>query len=181
MGPELFAHADGHRTNVETFIRRIRGKFREVDGHLTRSRPSPDSDPAGANPQGNRPSWSWAALLRAFATKLIILIVIFVTVPVIVYQQLRAADEDQRALLLDGARQQGRMMAEILRPRLGRMTPKLGSELTEALGSLEGVAIKVKLLFRPRNAAAADNFFYVFGVNFIFIMIKVADLSNLCF
>ncbi len=89
------------------------------------------------------------------------LIVIFVTVPVIVYDQLRSADQDQKALLLDGARQQGRMMAEILRPRLGRVTPRLASELAAALGALGDVAIRARLLFRPANAAAPDNFFYV--------------------
>lgn len=104
---------------------------------------------------------AWANVLRAFVIKLVVLIAIFVTVPVIVYDQLRSADEDQKALLMSGARQQGRMMAEILRPRLGKVTPELASELTAALGSLEGLAIKAKLLYRPRNAARSDNFFYV--------------------
>ena len=92
------------------------------------------------------------------------LIVIFVTVPVIVYDQLLSADQDQKLLLMDGARQQGRMVAEILRPRLGQVTPELVSELTAALGSLDGAAVKAKLLYRPRNAAKPDNFFYVASI-----------------
>ncbi len=89
------------------------------------------------------------------------LIAIFVTVPVIVYDQFRSADQDKKAFLMDGARQQGRMIAEILRPRLGKVTPELASELTTALVTLGGAAVKAKLLFRPRNAAEPDNFFYV--------------------
>jgi len=103
----------------------------------------------------------WANVGRAFATKLLVLIVIFATVPVIVYDQLRSADQDQRALLMTGARQQGQMLAEILRPRLGKVTPELAAELTAVLGSLDESAIKAKLLFRPRAAAEPDNFFYV--------------------
>ena len=38
-----------------------------------------------------------------------VLIVIFVTVPVIVYDQLHSADQDRKLVLIDGARQQGRM------------------------------------------------------------------------
>ncbi len=85
---------------------------------MTRSTTSRDSDSAGATAERDEPSNSraWTNVFRAFAVKLLVLIVIFVTVPVIVYDQLRSADQDQKALLLDGARQQGRMMAEILRP-----------------------------------------------------------------
>ncbi len=93
-----------------------------------------------------------------------VLIVIFVTVPVIVYDQLQSADQDQKLVLMEGARQQGRMMAELLRPRLGQVTPRLVTELTTALGSLDGAAVKVKLLYRPRNAAKPDSFFYVASI-----------------
>lgn len=106
----------------------------------------------------------WANVFRAFATKLFVLIVIFVTVPIIVYDQLRAADEDNKLLLMEGARQQGRMVAEILRPRLGQVTPKLVSELTAALGSLDGAAVKVKLLYRPSDATKPFGFYYVASI-----------------
>jgi len=106
----------------------------------------------------------WANLLRAFATKMFLLIVIFVTVPIIVYDQLRAADEDKRQLLMNSAQQQGRMVAEILRPKLGQVTPEIVSELTAVLGSLHGAAVNVKLLFRPVNATKPDGFFYVASI-----------------
>ena len=119
---------------------------------------------AAAADKKPKPRRLWANLLRAFATKLFVLIVIFVTVPIIVYDQLRAADEDKKLLLMESAHQQGRMVAEILRPKLGQVTPELVSELAAALGSLDGAAVNVKLLFRPASATKPDGFFYVASI-----------------
>ena len=68
---------------------------------------------AAAADKKPKPRRLGANLLRAFATKLFVLLVIFVTVPIIVYDQLRAADEDKKLLLMESAHQQGRMVAEI--------------------------------------------------------------------
>ena len=133
---------------------------------MTRANTFPESDTVGASTERGqaKPRRIWANVFRAFATKLFVLIVIFVTVPIIVYDQLLAADGDNKLLLMDSARQQGRMVAEILRPRLGQVTPEMVAELTAALGSLDGAAVKVKLLYRPSNAAKPDGFFYVASI-----------------
>ena len=51
---------------------------------------------------------------RSLAAKSALLIAIFLAVPLIVYDQFRAADEAAAALLLQEVREQGRVMAQAL-------------------------------------------------------------------
>ena len=48
-----------------------------------------------------------------------LLVVIFLAVPLIVYDQFRAADDAAGALLLQQVREEGRVMAQALLPILG--------------------------------------------------------------
>ena len=86
------------------------------------------------------------------------LAVIFLAVPLIVYDQFRAADEAQKALLLRGVREHGRVMIEALAPYLSAADrpslPQLGRELARFADDFT----TVKLLLAP---AGAPGFFYV--------------------
>ena len=55
---------------------------------------------------------------RSLISKLMLLLVIFCAVPVILYIQFREADAEKRFLLMESVREQGRMVAESLRPLL---------------------------------------------------------------
>jgi len=84
--------------------------------------------------------------------------VIFLIVPIIVYDRLRTADDAQKALLLRGVREQGRVIAEALAPliadRLNPPMPLLGQTLARFADNFT----KVKLLFSP---ADRPGFYYV--------------------
>src|SRR3546814_19158542 len=55
---------------------------------------------------------------RSLISKLVLLLVIFCAVPIILYIQFRENDAEKRFLLLESVREQGRMVAESLRPLL---------------------------------------------------------------
>ena len=111
--------AEGYRANVRTFIKRIRKKFRDVDGEfdhihnyagfgyrwIAGERLSAPHRRRAPRPR-RRPRF-----YRSLAAKVAVLALIFLAVPVIVYDRFRAADEAQKALLLRSVREQGRVMA----------------------------------------------------------------------
>ena len=100
-------------------------------------------------------------VLRSFATKLVVLIAIFVAVPLIIYEQFRHADIEKRQLLLKSAQEQGRLMADAIREEIERFDPRTPRRLTEALQRLGSGEFQTKVLFRPREATGPDNFFYI--------------------
>lgn len=99
--------------------------------------------------------------LRSLAARLGLLVLVFVAVPVLIYDQFRRADETNQALLLESARQRGELVARALRPELARATraslPKLGGTLERFADERTGL----KLLVRPSAISDGDGFFYV--------------------
>src|SRR5689334_11357492 len=97
-------------------------------------------------------------LYRSLAVKAAVLAIIFLAVPIIVYDQFRAADEAQKAVLIRSVREQGRVMAQALAPLLSGSErpalPQLGRELARFADELTNV----KLIFSPPGESA---FFYV--------------------
>jgi len=83
---------------------------------------------------------------------------IFLIVPVILYDQFRRADDEKQALLLRSVREQGRIMAQALLPILSAndrpALPQVGRELSRFADDLT----TVKLLFKPANDS---GFFYI--------------------
>ena len=57
-------------------------------------------------------------LFRSIVSKLVLLLLVFVAVPVILYSEFRQADLEKQVLLLKSVREQGRLLAENLRPIL---------------------------------------------------------------
>ena len=67
-----------------------------------------------------RPDWPQAlrGLRHSISGKLAALVIVFVAVPVVLYTAFREADQEKRALLSESIRQQGQIIADLLRPNL---------------------------------------------------------------
>ncbi|MFO0996210.1 MAG: HAMP domain-containing sensor histidine kinase [Alphaproteobacteria bacterium] len=100
-------------------------------------------------------------LWRSLGAKLIALVVIFFAVPVILYDQFQAADREKRALLLKLVQDQGRVLAESLRPRLETFDWRSNPGKATQLLPFHETGLHVRLLFRPIGETGARNFFYV--------------------
>jgi two-component system sensor histidine kinase ChvG len=95
---------------------------------------------------------------RSLIAKAAVLAIIFLAVPLIVYDQFHAADEAQKAVLLRSVREHGHVITAALAPYLSTgerpVLPQLGRELARFADDFTNV----KLLFAP---AGNDGFFYV--------------------
>ena len=95
---------------------------------------------------------------RSLTAKAAVLAMIFLAVPIIVYDQFRAADETEKALLLRSVREHGHVIAAALAPLLTASErpalPQLGRELARFADDFTNV----KLLLAPAGTA---GFFYV--------------------
>src|SRR5689334_14221771 len=134
---------------------------------LTKSTTTPDLATAGSSPPSaaapavvrpvarSRRRWRFH---RSLSAKAALLVVIFLAVPLIVYDQFRAADDAAGALLMQEVREEGRVLAQALLPVLGATEkpsiPDLGSQLQRFAGDLT----RVKVIYRPTDQAA---FYYV--------------------
>jgi two-component system, OmpR family, sensor histidine kinase ChvG len=95
---------------------------------------------------------------RSLTAKAVVLTLIFLAVPLIIYDQFRAADEAQNAVLLRSVGEHGHVIVAALAPMLSTREkpplPRLGREITRFADD----ATNVKLLFAP---AGSPGFFYV--------------------
>ena len=91
-------------------------------------------------------------LLRSLASRLVLVSLVFIAVPILIYQQFRAADEDKQTLLLQSAQQQGQLIARALEPLLA----KADASLLPRLGEVGRVAIVLRA--RNRDTAAPTDF-----------------------
>jgi len=98
---------------------------------------------------------------RSFAAKLLVLVVIFFAVPIIVYDQFRAADAEKNQLLLQNVEAQGRIIAAALRPLVGKVDGQAMLAIGQTVLSLGAAGPNIKLLYRPANEEAGGSFFYV--------------------
>src|SRR6266851_8115006 len=119
---------------------------------------TPDSATAGlpATSPAERPQRQ-ARSYRSLAVKTVLLAVIFLIVPVILYWQFKAADEEKQNLLLRSVREQGHLLGQALLPMLSASDrpalPLLGRELARFADSVTNI----KLLFAPPGG----GFFYI--------------------
>ena len=95
---------------------------------------------------------------RSLSAKAAVLTLIFLAVPLIIYDQFEAADTAQKELLLRSVREQGRVMSQALLPQFAGLErpslPQLGRELARFADAFTNV----KLLFGP---VGKGGFFYV--------------------
>lgn len=100
------------------------------------------------------------SLLRPIAAKLALVALLFAAVPAVIYQQFRVAEDERITLLLDGVANQGRAIAEALRPVLETGDPSAVTQVGDRLAALAGSQVELRLLFRPKEAAI-DSFLLV--------------------
>ncbi len=98
---------------------------------------------------------------QSLVGKLVLLLLVFMTVPVILYSEFRQADSEKRRLLLESVRAQGRLIAEGLRPLLEREDPSPLPDLNAAVKPLATDYAGIKVLFRPASEHGREDFFFV--------------------
>ncbi len=127
------------------------------------SKTSPVSDTVGA-PTPERTGRSEVRKRRfrpSLAVRLALLVVIFVSVPFVIYNQFREADAEKQSLLQASVREQGRLIAEVLRPELEKAGLQALPEVGPQLSRFAGKDTIVKLLFRPKEAGDSNRFYFV--------------------
>ncbi|MEM1399365.1 MAG: HAMP domain-containing sensor histidine kinase [Pseudomonadota bacterium] len=106
-------------------------------------------------------SGSQRRFINSLALRFLILFVVFLVVPVLIYQQFNAADRERQTLLLRNAQQQGELISQALLSRLTSATSGVPGGLTSDLERLVGDDFRIKLLLRPENIQIDDGFFYI--------------------
>ena len=99
-------------------------------------------------------------VLRSVTVKLAFLPLIFVSIPLIVYAQLKLADDRKMELLRDSVVQQDRLIVEVLKPFIEEFGQDTPQELQNTLQRLASSGTNVKLLYRP-NRPKAKSFYYI--------------------
>ncbi len=99
--------------------------------------------------------------LRSLAIRLVVLVIVFVTVPILVYHQFLAADREKQELLLTDAQLQGELIARALGRYLQNAETGIPTEIVEDLAQFVDSDARVKLLLRPAAVPSALGFYYV--------------------
>ena len=94
--------------------------------------------------------WLW----RSMASRLLLLTLVFIAVPVLLYDQFQRADEASQQLLLKSAQRQGELIARALEPELLGVDRTALPSLSIALARYGDDRTRLKLLVRPRVAAS---------------------------
>lgn len=93
--------------------------------------------------------WLW----RSMASRLLLLTLVFIAVPVLLYDQFQRADEASQQLLLKSAQRQGELIARALEPELLGVDRTALPSLSIALARYGDDRTRLKLLVRPRVTA----------------------------
>src|SRR5215470_4953347 len=96
---------------------------------------------------------------RSLASKLILLIIVFLAVPVALYQTFKEAEEDRQALLIEATQERGRLVGLGLRPILEQKDPLL--TISDELQRFGTANTRLKVLFRPAAQQDIKGFFFV--------------------
>lgn len=98
---------------------------------------------------------------RSLTSRLVLLLVVFVAVPIAVYYTFLQADLERRTLLIGNVQEQGRLVALGLEPLLRQTDPSPLLTLGESLTRFANRNTRIKVLFRPTGKADVASFFYV--------------------
>ncbi|MBP2231085.1 two-component system sensor histidine kinase ChvG [Azospirillum agricola] len=101
--------------------------------------------------------WLW----RSLASRLVLLTLVFLAVPVLLYDQFQRADEASQLLLLHSAQRQGELIARALEPELAVIDRSALPALSGTLARFADERTRLKLLVRPRAGSGAEAFYYV--------------------
>ena len=100
-------------------------------------------------------------MLRSLLIKLAVLAVVFAAAPLILYGAFADADAEKNAMLHRSVREQGRLLAEGVRPFLESFDGRSIIALNTALNRLADRRLKVRLLFQPRKQPANPGFYLI--------------------
>jgi len=103
----------------------------------------------------------WAT--RSLTVRLLLIVLVFLLVPWMVYQQFREADQEKQRLLMQSAQLQGDLLARALTPELESSETGVPPTLSENLARLVEGNVRIRLLVRPNVDEGPDGFFYVAG------------------
>jgi len=98
---------------------------------------------------------------RSLANRLVLLIIIFIAVPVALYQTFKDAEKDRQALLIEAVQEQGRLVGLGLRPHLQQTDPSPLLTIGDELQRFGSPATRLKVLFRPAAQQDVKGFFFV--------------------
>lgn len=98
---------------------------------------------------------------NSLITKFGLLVIAFVALPVVVYQEFEQAYQEKQRLLLESVREQGRLMASNLRPLLLRDDSTPFVELPERLPELATDEMGVRVLLSPKDETGVESFYFV--------------------
>jgi two-component system sensor histidine kinase ChvG len=101
-----------------------------------------------------------AGIARSLTLRLVLVVIVFVTVPALLYDRFRDADQERQTLLLDAIRQRGHLISRALEPLLRNADGLPVDRLQEELARYAGDHDSLKLLLRP-TGQAEGGFFYV--------------------
>ena len=96
----------------------------------------------------------------SLASKAALLALIFLVVPVILYDQFRAADQQKRLLVMNSVRDQGHIISVALAPMLTTADAPNLPAIGQELGRFDNQQTTIKLLYQPLTDAS-QGFFYV--------------------
>lgn len=107
-------------------------------------------------------------IVHSLAGRLALLAVVFLAVPVLIFDHFRRADDATQALLLTNAQRQGQLIARALEPELaGSALPRPDltrpdlTRLGEVLARFADDHTRLRLLLRPAPPVGQEGFFYV--------------------
>ncbi|WP_119680352.1 sensor histidine kinase [Indioceanicola profundi] len=126
-----------------------------MDGHTSR-REDESSRPG-------RRRGRLSLLARSLAGRLVLVGLVFLAVPVLVYERFREADQQNQILLLRSAQQQGQLISRALAPELQRLDGSALTGLSDLLNRFADEHTRVRLLLRPSTAKGrtGEAFYYV--------------------
>jgi len=98
---------------------------------------------------------------RSLVTRLVLLLIAFVAVPVILYTEFHNVEETKSRLLLEAIRDKGLVIAGALKDPLNRADASAYARLGDELARYAIGNVGLKLLYRPSSAPPEGGFFYV--------------------
>lgn len=102
---------------------------------------------------------SWIA--RSFSARLLLVVAVFVSVPIILYQYLNNEHDRRQEMLLSLVREHGLAIGRALEPALARADEAPYYQLGRELSPYASDYLTLKLLYKPTAPEAGGGFFYV--------------------
>ena len=100
-------------------------------------------------------------VLRSFAAKILFLLLVFVTFPLLIFTQFAGADRQKNELLFQSIQREGELIARSLLPVLRQFQSDSPDVLQEALDRLRTERRNIKVLARPDISGEEPRFFYI--------------------